>query len=123
VTVLVLTLVLTLVVAVVEEVDVLDGVVVVDVAVGSPVVVVVVVGSVVVAVVAVVVGVAVVAVVLRVIGVSVGWSPEGMPAVSSLTRPKTIRAIRTAPAAPNDTSATGLRYQVNGAAPDCPVRP
>ena len=106
--VLVLTLVLTLVTVVdVEDVAVV-AVVVVLVVVGS---VVVVVGSVVVAVVVTVVIGAVIDVAVLVIGVNVGWLSDGMPAVSHLTRPKTISAMTTAPAAPKETNATGLRYQ------------
>jgi hypothetical protein len=104
--VLVLVLVLMLVLT-------LGSVVVVVVVVGSVVVVVVVVGSVVVGSVVVVAAVVVGAVagVVRVIGVIVVGVSDDVPPVSSLTRPKMINAISTAPSAPKDTSATGLRYQ------------
>jgi hypothetical protein len=97
-------------------------VVVVVVVVGS-VVVVVVVGSVVVdsvVVAAVVVVGAVTDVVVLVIGVRVVGVSCDVPPVSSFTRPKTINAMSTAPSAPNDTSATGLRYQGSGSPGGCP---
>jgi hypothetical protein len=120
--VLVLVLVLTLVLTLVSLVEVVEVVVVV---VGSVVVVVVVVvGSVVVAVVVVVGAVRdVTDVALPVIGVRVVGLSDGMPAVRSLTRPKTISAMSTAPAAPKETSATGLRYQGSGAGGGSPGRP
>ena len=113
---LVLVLTLVCVVEVVEVVEVKEVVVVAEV-----VVVVVVVGSVLVVVMGSVVVVAVVVigalVAVLVIGVSVvGWLSDDRPAVSSLTRPKTINAMSTAPAAPKETSATGLRYQGSGSA-------
>ena len=92
-------------------------VVVVVVVVGSVVVVVVVgVGSAVVVAVAVSVTVAggttagADVVVSGVSDVVVVWSDVESP-VMALARPKTTRAIRSAPAAPKDTSATGFRYQ------------
>jgi hypothetical protein len=115
VTVLVLVLVLTLVLTLGSVVVVVVTVVVVVVVVVGSVVVVVVVGSVVVgsAVVVVVVG-AETDVAVGVIGVSVVDGSCSVPPVRSLTRPKMINATRTAPSAPKETRATGLRYQGTG---------
>jgi hypothetical protein len=106
----VLTLMLTLVVV--------SGVVVVVVVVVDSVVVVVVLGSV-----AVVDGVTV-SVTVRVDGATVAdvvvsgvndvCSPGDVPPVISFARPNTIRAITTAPIAPNATRAAGLRYHGTG---------
>jgi hypothetical protein len=61
-------------------------------------------------------------VVERVIGVRVLGASGDEPPVTSLTRPKTIKATSTAPIAPNATSAAGLRYQGTGSpgGPDSP---
>jgi hypothetical protein len=108
--------VVVLVVVVVVVVAVVVGSVAVVVVVGS-----VVVGSVVVS--AVVVLGAVTDVVVRVIGVSVVGVSGDVPPVRSLTRPKMINATSTAPTAPNETSATGLRNQGSGSPAGGPELP
>ena len=115
---LVLTLVLTLVVGVV--------VVVVVVVVGS--VVVVVVGAVVVGVIVTVsvAGAVVGAGATADLDVVVSGVNEvvwvgASPPVRTLARPYTMRAIRTAPSAPNATSAAGLRYQGTGSPGGGPI--
>ena len=47
-------------------------------------------------------------------GVNVVGSEGSSPPVMRLASPNTISAIRTAPRAPNPTSAAGLRYQGTG---------